>query len=260
MRRRYFIIGLMITASLSALVAFVQQRHRGLRCSLDGSLIQPFYGVEIIQANESSRKFCCILNAQIWSVRNRNPVSSIWVTDEITGEKLRAEEAFYVSSSVITTPHTRNRIHVFAEKEAAQIHAGQFNGKLVTNPLKASKKKPVKIATYMPDSHDNTGFVQTSSQKPLCLAWDVALIWDPSYVGKSRRCSYRLPLGFSKPPDKPPQSFSYEAVGKPASAALRLSFVTATYVHVRLIPQDFARLASAHFPTASKVSEFRQIH
>jgi hypothetical protein len=208
MRRRYFIIGLMIAASLSVLIAFAQKRHRDLRCSLDGSLIQPFYSVEIIQANESSKKFCCILNAQIWLVRNRNPVSSIWVTDEITGEKVRAEEVFYVSSTVITTPHTRNRIHVFAKKEAAQVHARQFNGEFVTNPFRPCKKRPVKMATFMPGSPDNTGFVQTSSQKPFCLACDVALIWNRNYVGKAQRCSCQLPMGFPKPPDKPPQFFS----------------------------------------------------
>jgi hypothetical protein len=205
MRRQYFIIGLIIASGLSALVVFFQQRQGVSRCSLDGSLIQPLYGVEIIQGAESSRRFCCVLNAQIWLARNSKPVSSIWVTDEITGEKIRAEEAFYVSSTVITTTHTRNRIHVFAKKEAAQIHARQFNGKLVTNPLRASKKKPVRIAQYIPDSPDNPGFFQTSSQKPLCLAYDVALIRNLNYVGKSRRCSSRLPMGFPEAPDKPPK-------------------------------------------------------
>jgi hypothetical protein len=208
MGRQYFIIGLIIASGLSALVAFFQERQGEFRCSLDGSLIQPIYGVEIIQANESSKRFCCVLNAQIWLARNRNQISSVWVTDEITGEKVRAEEAFYVSSRVITTPHTRNRIHVFAKKEAAGIHARQFDGKLVANPLRAPKKQPVKIATYVPDSPDNTGFVQSSSQKPLCLANDVALIRNLNYVGKSQRSSSRLPMGFPKPFDKPPKTLS----------------------------------------------------
>jgi hypothetical protein len=38
---------------------------------------------------------------------------------------------------------------------------------------------------------------------------------------------------------------------------LRSSFVIAAYVYVRLIPQDFVRLASAHFPTASGLSILR---
>lgn len=208
MRRRYFIIGLIMAASLSALVALVQQRQREFRCSLDGSIIQPLYSVEIIQANESSRKFCCVLNAQIWLAGNGNQVSSVWVTDEITGEKVRAEEAFYVSSKVITTPHTRNQIHVFAKKEAARIHARQFDGKLVANPLRAPKKQPVKIAKYVPDSSDVGGVVQTFSQKPLCLANEVALIRNLNYVGKSQRCSSRLSMGFPKPLDKPPKTLS----------------------------------------------------
>jgi len=38
-----------------------------------------------------------------------------------------------------------------------------------------------------------------------------------------------------------------QAVEKYTSAALPSSFVTAAYKKVRLIPYDFARLASAHF-------------
>ncbi|MGD2127359.1 MAG: hypothetical protein PVG99_14860, partial [Desulfobacteraceae bacterium] len=155
MRGLSFITGLIIAASLSALVAFVQQRHGASRCSLDGSLIKPMYEVIIIQQDdESSERFCCVLNAQIWLERNTKPVSSIWVTDEITGDRIRAEEAHYVSSTIITTPHTRNRIHVFAQKESAEIHARQFNGKLVTNPLRTPQKRPVKLVTYKPDSPD----------------------------------------------------------------------------------------------------------
>jgi hypothetical protein len=208
MTRRYFIFGLIMAAGLSVLFAFFQQRQRGFRCSLDGSLIQPFYGAEIIEENESAKRFCCVLNAQIWLERNGNPVDSIWVTDEITGMKVRADEAFYVSSIVITTPHTGNRIHVFAEKQAAQIHARQFDGKLIANPLRAPKKQPVKVATYMPDSSDKGGCIQTTSQKPLYVASDEAWVRELNLVGTSGSCSSRLPKGFSKPLDKPPQSFS----------------------------------------------------
>jgi len=39
----------------------------------------------------------------------------------------------------------------------------------------------------------------------------------------------------------------YQAVEKHPSASLRSSFVIATYCKVRLIPLDFARLASGRF-------------
>jgi hypothetical protein len=41
--------------------------------------------------------------------------------------------------------------------------------------------------------------------------------------------------------------FPYQAVEKHPSAALRSSFVIAAYHEVRLIPRDFARLASECF-------------
>jgi hypothetical protein len=44
-------------------------------------------------------------------------------------------------------------------------------------------------------------------------------------------------------PSGPP----WQAVEKRPSAALRSSFVTAAYAKVRLIPHNFARLASGHF-------------
>jgi len=40
---------------------------------------------------------------------------------------------------------------------------------------------------------------------------------------------------------------NYQAVEKHPSASLRSSFVIATYGNVRLIPRDFARLASVCF-------------
>jgi hypothetical protein len=165
------------------------------------------YEVIIIQQDdESSERFCCVLNAQIWLERNTKPVSSIWVTDEITGDRIRAEEAHYVSSTIITTPHTRNRIHVFAQKESAEIHARQFNGKLVTNPLRTPQKRPVKLVTYKPDSPDDTGFAPSSSQKLVCLACDAVWIRNPNDVHLSQRCSSRLPRGFTRLPDKPPKA------------------------------------------------------
>ena len=209
MRGWSFITGLIIAASLSALVAFVQQRQSASRCALDGSLIEPVYEVEIIQGDQSSRMFCCVLNAQIWLERNGSPVSAVWVADETTGDKIRAEEAFYVASRIVTTPHTGNRIHAFAQKADAKRHANQFHGNLISNPLRVSQKPLVKLVTYRPDSPNPTGTGTPSSQKPLCLASDRVLIRNLNDVGVcQKRCSTRLPMGFPRLLDKPPQAFS----------------------------------------------------
>jgi hypothetical protein len=207
MRGVAFITGLIIAASLSAVVASVQQRHGASRCSLDGSLIDPVYEVEVIQGDQSARMFCCILNAQIWLERNGSEVSAVWVTDETTGHKIRAEEAYYVASTIMTTPHTGNRIHAFAQKADAQLHARQFEGKLISNPVGFAQKTPVKLATYRPDSPNPTGTGTPSSQTILCLASDTVPIRNLNDVGVCQRCSSRLSKGYSNPPDKPPNTF-----------------------------------------------------
>jgi hypothetical protein len=208
MRGVAFIAGLIIAASLSAVVASVQQRHREVsRCSLDGSLIDPVYEVEVIQGDQSARMFCCILNAQIWLERNGSAVSAVWVTDETTGHKIRAEEAYYVASTIVTTPHTGERIHAFSQKADAQLHARQFDGKLISNPVGFAQKTPVKLATYRPDSPNPTGTGMPSTQTLFCLASDTVLIKNLNDVGLRQRCSSRLSKGYSNPPDKPPNNF-----------------------------------------------------
>lgn len=208
MREWPFITGLIIAASLSALVAFVQQRHVTSRCSLDGSLIEPGYEVKVIQGDQASRRFCCILNAQIWLETNGSPVSAVWVTDETTGDKIRAEEAHYVFSTVVTTPHTRNRVHAFARKADAKLHARQFHGKVIPNPFGVARKAVVKLVTYTPDSPSPAGAATPSSQEPLRLAPETVVIRNLNPVRVRQGCSNRLPAGVPRRLGKPPQALS----------------------------------------------------
>jgi hypothetical protein len=46
-----------------------------------------------------------------------------------------------VESEVITIPHVKNRIHVFAEESDAERHARQFNGKSIPNPFRQAMGK-----------------------------------------------------------------------------------------------------------------------
>jgi hypothetical protein len=203
-----FIAGLLIAASVSALVAFVQQRHGLSRCSLDGSPIEAAYEVEVLHHDQSSRRFCCVLNAQIWLERNRSPIAAVWVTDESTGLKIRAEEAYYVASRIVTTPHTGSRIHAFAQKGDAKRHAGQFQGTLIANPLRLGQKSPATAVAYGPEPPNPKGSAVTFFQKPVCPASDAVLIMSPNPLGVTTRCSSRLPRGFPRLLDKPPQPFS----------------------------------------------------
>ncbi len=207
MRRLPFVGALIIVASISLLVVFFQHHCYSSRCCLDGSRIEPLYEVIITQKDGSCSKFSCVPSARIWLRENSEQVSFIGVTDEISGKKIEAEDAFYVESEVITTPHTGNKIHVFAQKTAAKLHARQFNGKLVKNPFRTHQKKSVKLVTYRPDLPNSPYFISPSFQKPLCLASNSVLIrrLDCNCICEKRL--NLLPKGYSSPPDKPPRHF-----------------------------------------------------
>lgn len=207
MRGSQFIALLIIAASLSTLVVIFQHRSSSQRCSLDGIRIDPAYEVIIIQEGETTYSFSCVLSAQLWLKGNSEPISSIWVTDETTGEKMRAEAAYYVESNVITTPHIGNRIHAFSHEKAAELHAKQYRGKFIKNPLKVRLQKGVELVEYTPYSPDKTGLILPPSQKPLCLSSNPVLIVGLELPFVSKKSFNQLPKGYSRPPEKPPKKF-----------------------------------------------------
>lgn len=206
MKQLLFIGSFIITAGISIWVVMFQHSHASLRCSLDGSQIQPLYEVVIIHKDKSSPKFSCVVSAQIWFRVNSERVSSILVADEVTGEKIKAEHAFYVESEVVTTPHTGNKIHVFTQKTAAKLHAQKFKGKLIKNPFRAQEEKSPQIAKYRPDSTDGSDFVFPSSQKPLSLPNESVLIKNQNFGYIPQNYLARFSSGYSSPPYKPPKN------------------------------------------------------
>jgi len=208
MKRSHFITALIIAVSISTLVVVFQNRSSSLKCSLDGVRIDPLYEVTIIQEGETSYSFSCILSAQIWLMEKSEPLSSIWVTDEMTGEKIKAELAYYVESDTITTPHTGNRIHVFAKKTEAESHAQEFKGKIVKNPLRVQQRRPVKLAKYTPYSPDSAGLSLPSSQKPLSLPRKPVLIKEQDFSYIYHNYPTRVSKGYLSPPYKPPKNIA----------------------------------------------------
>ena len=203
-----FVVIFVIAAGISTLMAVIQHSHASSRCSLDGIQVRPLYEVVIIQKDETPHKFSCVVSARIWFRENSERVSYILVTDEVTGEKIDAEHAFYVESEVITTQHTENRIHVFTQEESARSHAKRFNGKLVKNPFSSQNKKQVGIVKYKTNPKNKADFLFFPSQNPLSLPNKPILI-------KEQNCSYiyqkyydRLSNGYSSPPYKPPKNIS----------------------------------------------------
>ncbi len=206
MRRTVLIATLVFAAIMPTLVVVLQHHSSALRCALDGFPIDPLYEVTIIREDENPYSFSCILSAQIWLVENSEGLYSIWVTDEVTGKKIRAELAYYVESDAITTSHTRNRIHAFAGEKAAKLHAWQYKGKFLKNPFRVRPKRPVKLAECAPCSPDRTGTIPHSTQKPLCLVCNAVLGTGLNYMWISQGPFNQLPKGYSSPPEKPPKN------------------------------------------------------
>ena len=72
--------------------------------------------------------FCCVRCAEIWLRGQPSPPRAVLVTDEESGEELDASAAWYVRSSVVTTPATGNRVHVFRSRADAERHADAYGG------------------------------------------------------------------------------------------------------------------------------------
>ncbi len=206
MKQSIFIGSFIIMVIISTWMVMFWHSRASLRCSLDGSQIQPLYEVVIIHKDKSNRKFSCVVSAQIWFRGNSERVSSILVTDEVSGEKIKADHAFYVESEVVTTPHTRNKIHVFGQETAAKLHARKFKGKLVKNPFRVQEKKAHKMATYRHDPTGGSDFLFPSPQRSLCLPSIAALIKQQNCSCMSQRYNGRPSEGHSSPPYKPPKN------------------------------------------------------
>ena len=205
--KRLLFMGTFIIATCTVNWAlYFQHGNRPSGCSLDGSRIQPLYEVIIIEKDKLPRSFSCVITARIWFSENSDQVSSILVTDEATAKKIKAEDAFYAVSEVVTTPYTGNRIHVFAQKSGATSHAMQFDGKLIGNPFQAPEKEPVLLAKHRPDLPSGPDFLFPSSQNPLSLPAKTTIMTEQDCSYLTQECPSRLSDGYSSPHDKPPRT------------------------------------------------------
>jgi len=105
------------------------------RCDYDGVKIEPIYAVYFTLQNGTEKKFCSVACASMSFSALKKQIREVRVVDEPSGNKINASEAFFVESDVVTVPHVKNRIHVFAKKEDALKHIQKFNGRWVGNPF-----------------------------------------------------------------------------------------------------------------------------
>lgn len=137
------IIGFPILVALITHLIWQTNRESGLtgRCGFDGTIIRPLYEVRVTFRDGSIKRFCSIVCAKNGIKSSSIEVDSITVVDESTGTTINAKQAYFIESEVITIPHVKERIHVFATREGAMSHAQQWAGKLVENPFLSSKKE-----------------------------------------------------------------------------------------------------------------------
>jgi len=105
------------------------------RCDYDGVKIEPIYAVYFTLQDGTEKKFCSIVCASMSFSKLKKEVKEVMVVDEASEKRVSAHEAFFVESDIVTVPHVKNRIHVFAKKEDALKHIQKFKGNWVENPF-----------------------------------------------------------------------------------------------------------------------------
>jgi hypothetical protein len=124
------LLGLLVLAGLPVVGAWCRRSSTG-RCALDGSRIEPLYRVCLVDERDQRHPFCCLRCAELWLEHQAEKPRAIRVTDEVSGQEIDAEGAYYVRSPVITNAATGNRIHVFRDRAAAEKHVSFFGGRVL---------------------------------------------------------------------------------------------------------------------------------
>ena len=105
------------------------------RCDYDGAKIEPLYAVYFTLQDGAEKNFCSIACASLSFPELKSRIKEVIVVDERSGAKINASQALFVESEVVTVPHVKNRIHVFANKEEALKHIQTFKSNWVENPF-----------------------------------------------------------------------------------------------------------------------------
>ncbi len=123
-----WLAGLAVVVGLPLLAHWLRHGAGGGGCAVDRVRIDPAYRVEAVDSEGRTHAFCCPVCARIWLRQQTAPPRAVTVTDEASGQRLEAAAAYYVRSSVVTTPTTGNRVHVFRSRADAERHADRFGG------------------------------------------------------------------------------------------------------------------------------------
>lgn len=128
-------IFLILIVAIALGSSIYKKTHKIEKCDFDGVHIKPVYQVDIILKNDAVKRFDSIYCAYMWLSQNKDAVSYIRVTDEVTGEKIDSSIAYYVESEIITNNVNNNKVHAFLKLEDAEKHAKSYKGRIVKNPF-----------------------------------------------------------------------------------------------------------------------------
>ena len=121
------LVGLVAAAALPVAGHWIRGQSKD-RCGFDGMTIQLAFRVRVFSQRGEAEQFCCVRCAELWLERRKTEPAAVNVTDEVTAREIDSSLAYFVRSSVVTTPHTGNRIHVFRSRSDSEKHASVAKG------------------------------------------------------------------------------------------------------------------------------------
>ena len=135
LKKGWIVSFIIVVIVLAGFVWAIKKRASPDRCDYDGTQIEPLYAVYFFLQDGSEKKFCSVVCASMSFSALNKQIKEVRVTDESSGAKIIASQAFFVESEIVTIPHVKNRIHVFSNKEDALKHLQKFKGNWIGNPF-----------------------------------------------------------------------------------------------------------------------------
>ncbi len=138
-----WIAGLALVAALPV-AGHALRGGRGERCAMDGAVVDSLHAVRVEEPGGESRRLCCIACAQAWLATVTPVPRLVFVTAEDTGTEVEAGSAWFVESRVVAVRAAGCYIHAFSTRHAAERHAEEFRGRLLTGdaaPLGRPKER-----------------------------------------------------------------------------------------------------------------------
>ncbi len=135
-RNSLMLLVVIILSALTPVVGKFVRSRSGSRCALDGIRVEDRLRVLVHSQAGEEREFCSLRCAECWVAAAGWSNATAFVTDEESGEQLRASEAYFVRSRIVTHRMSGERRHVFRNLSDAEKHAELHQGRLLIGKLR----------------------------------------------------------------------------------------------------------------------------